>query len=76
MITENEKWRNGSDENQENAAEKGYGNKNYSRENRYNYEGDTSRSYRPNGYSRTTGGYNRMYRPQRPRFTRNVEEGG
>ncbi|MBQ8360326.1 MAG: rRNA pseudouridine synthase [Bacteroidaceae bacterium] len=76
MITENEKWRNGSDENQENAAEKGYGNKKYSRENRYNYEGDTSRSYRPNGYSRTTGGYNRMDRPQRPRFTRNVEEGG
>ena len=71
MITENENWRNGADENQENAAENGY-RRTYNRENRYNpynnnnHEEGTSRPYRSGGYNRMNNGN----RPQRPRFTR------
>lgn len=80
-MTENEKWRNGSDENQEGANE-GY-NRSYNRENRYNsYNNynreEGSRPFRPSGYGNRAGnGYgNRADRPQRPRFTQTSENGG
>lgn len=76
MMTENEKWRNSSDENQEGAN--GY-NRNYNRENRfdsynsYNREEGNGRPYR-SSYNRNrmdNQGYN-PERPQRPRFNRNT----
>lgn len=81
-MTDNEKWRNGSDENQESAN--GY-NRTYNRENRFNSynnydreEGDVQRSFRPSGYGSRMGGGagNRADRPQRPRFTRSSENAG
>lgn len=80
MMTENEKWRNNSDENQEGAN--GY-NRNYSRENRfnsynsYNREEGNGRPYRPS-YNRNrtdNQGYN-PERPQRPRFNRSTPAEG
>ena len=78
MMTDNENWRNGSDENQESAN--GY-NRSFNRENRfnsynnYNREEGGQRPFRPNGYgNRMNGGIgNRTDRPQRPRFTRSSE---
>lgn len=76
MMTENEKWRDSSDENQGHAN--GY-NRTYNRENRfrgYNNERQDSgyRSYRSGSNGNRTGGVGE--RPQRPRFTRNTEAGG
>ena len=70
MMTDNENWRNGSDENQEGAN--GY-NRSFNRENRfnsyntYNREEGGQRQFRSNGYG------NRPERSQRPRFTRSSE---
>ena len=77
MMTENEKWRNSSDENQESAG--GY-NRSYNRENRfnsynnYNREDGGQRQFRSSGYSNRIG--NQTDRPQRPRFTRADENVG
>ncbi len=81
MMTDNEIWRNGSDENQESAN--GY-NRTYNRENRfnsynnYNREEGNQRPFRPSGYgNRMNGGMgNRTERTQRPRFTRSSENAG
>ena len=82
MMTDNENWRNGSDENQEGAN--GY-NRSFNRENRfnsynnYNREEGGQRPFRPNGYgNRMNGGGmgTRADRPQRPRFTRSSENAG
>lgn len=81
MMTDNENWRNGSDENQESAT--GY-NRNYNHENRfnsynnYNREEGGQRPFRPSGYGTRmgNGAGNRADRPQRPRFTRSSENAG
>jgi len=81
MMTDNENWRNGSDENQDSAN--GY-NRTYNRENRfnsynnYNREEGSQRPFRPSGYgNRMNGGMgNRTERTQRPRFTRSSENAG
>ena len=81
MMTDNENWRNGSDENQDSAN--GY-NRAYNRENRfnsynnYNREEGSQRPFRPSGYgNRMNGGMgNRTERTQRPRFTRSSENAG
>lgn len=81
MMTDNENWRNGSDENQEGAT--GY-NRNYNHENRfnsynnYNREEGGQRPFRPSGYGTRmgNGAGNRSDRPQRPRFTRSSENAG
>lgn len=75
-MTDNDNWRNGSDENQESAN--GY-NRSYNRENRYNSynrEESGNRSFRSGYNSRPNYNGNRAERPQRPRFTRNNENGG
>lgn len=80
-MTDNENWRNGSDENQEGAT--GY-NRNYNHENRfnsynnYNREEGGQRPFRPSGYGTRmgNGAGNRTDRPQRPRFTRSSENAG
>lgn len=81
-MTENENWRNGSDENQEGAN--GY-NRSYNHGNRfnsygnYNREENNQRPFRPSGYGNRMGGSsmgNRSDRPQRPRFTRSSENAG
>lgn len=74
-MTENENWRNASDENQEGAN--GY-NKSYNRENRFNtrnnygHQEGSGRPYRSNFNGNRMNGE----RSQRPRFTRNAENGG
>ena len=70
MITENEKWRNGSDENQEGAG--GY-NRPYNRENRFNSYNNYNREEGGQRQFRSSGYGNRVDRPQRPRFTRSGE---
>lgn len=80
-MTENENWRNDSDENQEGAN--GY-HRTYNRENRfnsynnYNREESSLRPFRPSGYGNRVGGGagNRPDRPQRPRITRSSENAG
>ncbi|MBQ4524509.1 MAG: rRNA pseudouridine synthase [Bacteroidaceae bacterium] len=81
MMTDNEKWRNGSDENQEGAND-GY-NRGYNRENRfnsynsYNREEGGQRQFRSGGYSSRMSSFgNRTERPQRPRITRSTENAG
>lgn len=82
-MTDNENWRNDSDENQESAN--GY-TRSYNRENRfnsynnYNREENSQRPFRPSGYGSRMGSgngiSNRPERPQRPRFTRSSENTG
>ncbi len=82
-MTDNENWRNDSDENQESAN--GY-TRSYNRENRfnsynnYNREENSQRPFRPSGYGNRMGSgngiSNRSERPQRPRFTCSSENTG